>query len=166
MAFKEWAETEYAAPLILPINGKQYTIPELGHLDAIKLREEMVSIAIGNDPSMSNEEFLAMTLGPALEQMRADKVSEKAIVHAASVAHMFSIAGRQAAEELWDKGPNPEALAAAMRAAASAGSTTSLATPPQARTSSTKRAASTASTRSRRPAAKKSTGTRSSRSRA
>lgn len=159
MTFRDWADTEAAAPLELPINGNTYRIPPLGHLDGIKVREEQQRISNGEPPTVDNEEFLAMALGTVLAQMRADNVPDRAIVHAASVAHADAMYGRQVAESLWEHGPDPEALAAAMAAYAS--STTSPSTAGAG--SSTKRRASTRSTKSpKKPASR---GTTSSRSR-
>jgi hypothetical protein len=171
MAFKDWQDTGNVSPLTLPIRDRdgqrrEYTIPPLGYLDGIKLREEVARIASGEPGEMSNEEFLKMILGGQLQQMRDDNVPPSAIVHAASVAHVDALHGRTAAEKLWNEGPDPEALAAAMAALKDlADSTTSPATPPTAPTSSTKKPASTRSTRSPKASAKSSTGTTSSRSR-
>lgn len=190
MTFKDWQDTANVQPLILPIRGREYRIPELGYLDNIKLREEMTRVAdtarlaahraaldagqppvlddaeadriAGDPPTMSNEDFLAMMLGDQLPRMRADNVPPAAILHAASVAHTDAVHGRAAAEHLWNEGPDPEALAAAM-AALRASTTTSPAT--AAAGSSTRKPASTSGTRSPRTKASRSTGTRSSRTR-
>lgn len=160
MAFRDWQDTEAADPLELPIRGKTYRIPALGHLDEIRMREEFARMQAGEAPSMSNEEFLQATLGDQLAAMRADNVPPKAIIHAAVVAHTDAQQGRKAAEEMWEHGPDPEALAAAIKAAANAGSTTSPNT--DADGSSTKPPASTSGTRSRKTKAAQSRGTRSS----
>lgn len=160
MPFRDWQDTEAADPLDLPIRGKTYRIPALGHLDEIRMREEFQRMQAGEAPSMSNEEFLQATLGTALEEMRADNVPPKAIVHAAVVAHTDAQQGRAAAEAMWEHGPDPEALAAAIKAAANAGSTTSPNTGEGG--SSTKPRASTSGTRSRKTKAAPSRGTQSS----
>ena len=160
MAFRDWQDIEASDPLTLPINGKTYRIPALGHLDEIRMREEFDRMKDGGAPSLSNEEFLRMTLGDQLALMRADNVPSKAIVHAAVVAHTDAQLGRAAAEEMWEHGPDPEALAAAIKAAANADSTTSPNT--AADVSSTKPRASTSGTTSRKTKAAPSRGQRSS----
>jgi len=168
MAFKEWEETEAADALVLPIRGKKYTIPAIGHLDAIRLREEWARVADGEHPTITNDEFMTIILGAELRaRMVADNVPDMAIVHAATVAGVDFQQGRDAAEEMWEKGPSPEALAAALKMAAAAldASTTSPDTPPKAPTSSTKPRASSANTTSRKRAPK-SPGKTSSRTRA
>lgn len=164
MAFRDWQDTEAADPLVLPIHGKTYDIPALGHLDEIRMREEFGRLNTGSAPLMTNEEFLRATLGDALDQMRADNVPAKAIVHASVVAHTDALYGRQAAEDMWEHGPDPEALAAAIKAAANADSTTSPSTAGAG--SSTKRRASTSGTRSRKTTPGPSRGRRSSTSHA
>lgn len=159
MALKDWQDTEVASLLELPINGKTYRIPALGHLDEIAIREEQARIRDGGGASqMSDDEFMRLVLGPVLDEMRADNVPDRAIVHAVTVAHTDAVAGRAAAEALWEHGPDPEALAAAR--AAYANMTISPATQPPAPTSSTKRPGSTAPTK--RPRKPRSSGTTSS----
>lgn len=164
MTLRDWQDVEASDPLVLPINGKQYRIPSIGHLDVIRIQDEMDRIANGDAPEISDDDFLSMVLGDQRGLMEADNVPPKAIVHAATVAYTDAIAGRVAAEHLWEHGPNPEALAAAITAV-SASSTTSPST--GAARSSTKPRASTSPTRSRPSGAKapRSTGKTSSRSR-
>lgn len=187
MTLKDWEETVLGKPLTLPIRGTEYVIPELGWLGAQQLREEFTRIAdmrrlieddaraargedrqldddeqkrIKDDPPRLNDDgYLRLLLGGQLEQMRADDVPPAAILHAARCAHTDAMKGRDAAEQLWNEGPDPESQAAEKAALASL--ITSLVTPHPARTSSTKRPASTASTRSRTKA-KASRGTTSS----
>jgi hypothetical protein len=163
--FADWEDVEGANLLRLPIKGKTYTIPALGHLDGIKIRMDFVMVAKGQRPQMDSEKFLRTMLGPVLDEMRADNVPDKAIVHAAATAHADTFLGRAEALKTWREGISPEALAAAVDLAAAASSTTSPATPRPARSSSTKKPASSASTRSPRTKAARSTGTKSSRSR-
>ena len=150
MTFKDWQDTADAGQLVLPIRGRDYVIPELGYLDGIKLRELTEQVREGGPgaATMSNEEYYRLLLGGSLDRMREDNVPASAITKAAAVAHQDAINGRQAAQNLWNEGPDPEALAAALKKLAAA-STTSPSTPPRARTSSTRKRASTANTRSR-----------------
>lgn len=166
MTFRDWQDVEAADPLVLPIRGKQYRILPLGHLDEIRVREDQERIAGGALPTMTNEDFLRATLGDALDQMRADNVPQKAIVHAATVAHTDARQGREAAEQMWEHGPSPEALAVAIKAmkAATAAAAESSTTSPStaAAASSTKKPASTRPTRSRKPKGSPSAGRKSS----
>jgi len=190
MALTDWEDTVLGRPLTLPIRGKQYPIPELGWYSAQRLREnaEQVSDLLrliqdeqraaageerqldaaerkrieANPPTLSDEAYLTLLLGGQLAVMREDDVPPAAILHAARCAHVDAIQGREAAEKLWNEGPDPEAQAAEKAALASL--TTSPVTPPPARTSSTKRPASTASTKSRSKA-KPSRGTTSTKPR-
>lgn len=165
MTFRDWQDVEASDHLILPIRGKKYTVPKVGHLDGIRIREEWAKIAAGEKPTIGNDDVMNMLLGQKLiDQMEADNVPPEAIVHAATVAGVDFQQGREAAEEMWEHGPSPEALAAALMAAAAAldDSTTSPSTPPQAPTSSTRPRASTANTKSPKPRAPRSNGKRSS----
>lgn len=185
MALKDWAETVLGEPLTLPIRGKTYPIPALGWLSAQKLRENSERIAEllaliadeklpdderqldeterkrirDNPPTVSDEEFLTMLLGDQLQAMREDDVPRAAILHAARCAHVDAVKNREAAERLWNEGPDPEVQAAEKAALASL--TTSPDTPRPAPTSSTKRPANIRSTNSRGKASR-SASTKSS----
>jgi hypothetical protein len=189
MPLKDWAEIA-RNDLVLPILGENYTIPPLGYLDELRIRESQkaaaewmsardAAVEKGEDPpdrpeGIDDETFLKMVLGGALKQMRDDNVPGVAILHAASVAHTAALHGRPAAEALWEKGMDPEALAAEMAAfrenlQSSKDSTPSPSTASASKTRS--RASTTATTsrpatRPRKAAAKKagrSSGTTSSR---
>ena len=162
MPFNDWAEIEGADPVRLPIKGKIYTLPAIGHLDALRLRADQDRIRKGQGSDIPNEEVLRRCLGASLDEMRADNVPDKAILLAATVNPVDTFAGRVAAEQLWEHGQDPKALAEGIKQAL-ASLTTLPATPPQTPTSSTRKRASTASTRS--PRARRSTGTKSSTSR-
>jgi hypothetical protein len=122
--FPEWSEVA-KDPLILPINGVRYEIPPLGYLDAIKVREAQErtrkavdgeDIAAADIQPFSDEDFYRMMLGSALLLMRENNVPQVAIVHAAAVAHTDATLGRQQALYVWERGLDPEALAADMAA--------------------------------------------------
>lgn len=191
MALIDWEQTILGQPLTIPVRGKTYPVPELGWLGAQQLREEFARIAdqrrliedearaakgeerqlddaerkriMADPPKLDDEGYLRLLLGGSLAQMRADDVPPSAILHAARCAHTDALKGRDAAEKLWNEGPDPEAVAAEKAALASL--ITSLSTPRPARSSSMKRPASTASTNSPRSRASRSAGTRSSKPR-
>jgi len=138
MAFKDWQDTVGAEPLTLPIRDRagvrrEYAIPPLGYLDGIRLQENRRRVLDGaldgeggaGAAPMGDEEWLGLVLGGALARMREDNVPPAAIVHAASVAYADEFAGRAVAEALWNDGPDPEALAAAIAEFAAAATTTS-----------------------------------------
>jgi hypothetical protein len=170
MAFRNWNDLA-KNELVLPIGGHEYTIPPLGYLDQLKIKESQDKIramrvaweaanAAGKNPPpldfsdviIPDEQFLKMLLGGALEQMRGNNAPAAAIVHAASVAHVAALDGRAAAEAMWEAF-DPEALAAQMAAqqrttaSSSKGSTRSRSTASANRTRSR---ASTTGTNSRR----------------
>lgn len=184
MPFKDWTEIA-KNDLVLPINGKPYTIPPLGFLDEIRIRESQAAAAQwldardaavekGEEPpprpaGIPDEEFMRMILGGVLQEMRNDNVPGAAILHAVSVAHTAALFGREAAEALWEKGLDPEAVAAAtaaIRGTASAspsstGSTRSRSTASGSATRSPAPMSTTTSrqgTRPRKAAAKKAAG--------
>lgn len=129
--FVDWKETaRYKASLLhLPIDGTTYTIEPIGWrtLETLDeeygreqgrhaMSEEERAADLEAHPRMSNETLQQLILGEALAEMRANNVPARAIVHATAVAYLDAKQGREAAELLWDKGPNQIALAAALLA--------------------------------------------------
>lgn len=107
MAFKDY--NEIAEPLVLPINGKKYTIPPVD-IDGGKRLVE--GLAPDTDRPLSDEEFKEITLGSALADMRADAVRMSAINLAAMTALADHQATRGAAEIMWETDGNPKVLEA------------------------------------------------------
>jgi hypothetical protein len=105
MAFKDYNEVR--EPLVLPINGKQYTIPPLGFQDGADLlaREKEKT---GGD--LDDDVFFATILGPVLAEMRADNVPGEAVTRAALTAFADHQRGRAVAEVMWETGGDPKAL--------------------------------------------------------
>lgn len=161
--------------LALPIGAKTYRIKPIGYLDELRIKAATTQTAAAiqaladgeppGEPAMSDDEFLALVLGDALAEMRADNLSSAVILRAAFTAHAYSTHGQEVAEQLWENGPSPEALAASVQAAAQ-GSTPSSstdaadATPTPASTSGTKPRRTTPRAN---PKAKRSPGPTSSR---
>jgi hypothetical protein len=109
--FKDYSEL--ADPLVLPINGKTYTIPAVGLADGIKL----MAVFSGEEdaPTIPDEEFNRILLGSAYEEMLADNVPGPAVVRAALTALADFQKGRATAEILWETGGDPKALTAWMK---------------------------------------------------
>lgn len=141
------------ASLELPVGEKTYKVAPIGYQDGLRIKLAGEALAAGDTDAvpLSDEEFLTITLGPVLEQMRADNLPPMLITRAAVTAWTWSEHGMTVAEHMWEHGPDPEALAASMKAAAA--STTSPAT--DAAGSSTKRPANTSGTSSRKAPAKR-----------
>lgn len=96
-----------ADPLKLPINGKMYTIPEVGAADGIKFT---TSVGEEDTAALSDEEFFTMFLGPAYAEMVADNVPGPAIIRAAMTALADFQRGRATAEVMWATGGDPKAV--------------------------------------------------------
>lgn len=92
-------------PLVLPINGKQYTIPPVSFDAGVKIN----GIVDGAE-KMGDEEFFRLILGDVFEQMLADKVPAAAINRAGQTALADFKFGRGMAEIMWKTGGDPKAV--------------------------------------------------------
>lgn len=159
MAFKDFTQV-CSPPLILPINGKDYTIPPVGVQDGIRLE---------TDEKIPNEELFRIVLGEAGVQMRADNVPGEAYSRAFMAALADHQVGRAAAEAVWETGAVPKSLAEMVKEAAERDKTASPTSPSSAKASRTRSPASTRSTTSpsgtRRNAATKPPAVKATRSR-
>ena len=110
--FKDYQEL--ADPLVLPINGKSYTIPAVGLADGIKLTAAL-------DPEsktpLADDEFNRMLLGTAYDEMLVDNVPGPAVIRASLTALADFQKGRATAEIMWETGGDPKALTAWVKAA-------------------------------------------------
>ncbi|GAA0426583.1 DUF7426 family protein [Leifsonia naganoensis] len=106
MAFADYAE--FLEPLVLPIRGKKYTIPPI----SLEAGLTMSTIAEGGKSNLTDDEFNRLVLGATYEEMRADAVSEDAILRAVLTAWAEYKSGRVAAELIWKTGGDPKALQA------------------------------------------------------
>lgn len=93
--------------LPLPIGEKTYNIPPISASAGARLETA---------DDLPDEEFFRLTLGPALDEMRADDVPPEAIVRAALTSITNHKDGRTVAVMMWETGALPEALAAYMAA--------------------------------------------------
>lgn len=143
---------ELADPLVLPIRGKAYQIPPAtaeavvrwrvysAQLERLRAGEKIV---IADDQIISDDDFKRMFLGSALEEMLADDIHPAVIEHAATTALADTMAGREAAELVWNsidpkaskpgQPPAPETDSAPSTSTAEASTTSS-----RARTSGTR----------------------------
>ncbi|WP_434315835.1 DUF7426 family protein [Leifsonia sp. P73] len=112
---------EVVEPLVLPINGKKYTIPPISVDDGVRLTD-------GLNPEsktvLTDEEFYRLTLGTALDEMRADAVKKDAISRASKVALADHQRSRDTALVLWKTGGDPKALRELVEAALEASTST------------------------------------------
>jgi hypothetical protein len=106
--FKDYSEL--VEPLVLPIAGKQYTIPPVGAADGIRFNLA-VDPTTNTATSISDDEFMRMFLGDALDEMVADNVPSPAMMRAAMTALADFQRGRSVAEVVWETGADPKALA-------------------------------------------------------
>lgn len=139
MAFADYVE--FLEPFVLPIRGKEYTIPPI----SLEAGLTMSAIAEGEKSNLTDDEFNRLVLGSAYDEMRADAVSEDVILRAVLTAWAEYKYGRVAAELIWKTGGDPKAIEAltnrATRRKASKPSTSTAAA------GTTKRPASTSGTR-------------------
>lgn len=108
MAFKDI--TTIIEPLRLPVAGKTYTVPPVGYHDGLRMQ---AALADGSDDQVSDEEFLEIFLGTALDELRKDNVAPQYILRAALTAHAeWSTGSRDVAEVMWETGGDPKDLEA------------------------------------------------------
>lgn len=145
MPFKEYRDVAEAG-LVFPINGKEYLVPPMGIDDGLRL----IGVISGDDAkSMDNESFFTLTLGSALDEMKADNVPMPSVARAALTVLADIREGRAVAEIMWETGNIPERLAAYM-AAKTEELTASTESPSTGEAPSTPSPASTSTTSSRK----------------
>lgn len=148
MAFEDL--TEYIEPVVLPIKGRRYTLPEVSYEDGLRITAALNGRP---DPSLTDEELHRILLGDAEQQMVADGVSAEWRGRAYLTAMSDLLHGRFAAEIMWKTGGDPKAIrdltdsVAPNRAARRKASKQS---PSTAADASTKQPAPTSGTRSRK----------------
>lgn len=114
-------------PLVLPISGKDYAIQPMEYNDGLTL----VALSQGRKADIaedaSEEELFKLCMGDVRAQMLEDKVPYPALFRAAYAAVVYQQAlvladlsnddAVAAAEKAWERGIDPEAIAAALTAA-------------------------------------------------
>lgn len=106
MSFKEYDEFS-AGPMRLPIKGKVYEIPEVGYEAGVMLQK----VESGDAPDLAPEDQWRLLMGPAFDEMIADKVPSKALERAILACLTDYRLGREIAESVWEAGLDPEAFA-------------------------------------------------------
>jgi hypothetical protein len=102
-------------PLVFPINGKQYVLPELG----IEAGLELAGVVSGKDKAFQRKEGVELwklLLGPLWDEMVADGVPLAAATRAGLAALADRQYGREVAKIAWETGADPKALEPYMRA--------------------------------------------------
>lgn len=96
---------ELYEPLVLPINGKKYTIPPVSFDAGTKIN----GIVDGAE-KLSDEVFFRLVLGDQFDEMHTDNVPAAAITRAAQTALADFKYGRAMAETMWKTGGDPKAI--------------------------------------------------------
>ncbi|QWT24939.1 hypothetical protein KPL76_06170 [Subtercola sp. PAMC28395] len=100
-----------AGPLVLPVNGKNYTVPPLSIEAGIRFDE----LASGRDHDAAQaapNELWKLVLGPLWEVLLSDGVPSKALERIGLTAVADHQYGRDMAEATWEAGVDPNRLAA------------------------------------------------------
>lgn len=106
---------EFADPLAFPIGGRVYTVPPLPYRAGLRLQRILAGEDTAED--LPAEDLWRMVMGDAWDQMVADDVPLEAMSRAGIAAVADFRWGRATAENVWESGVDPEALAAALTAA-------------------------------------------------
>lgn len=106
MPFKAYEEFA-AGPLRLPIGGKTYEIPEVSYEAGLMLQK----VTAGDAPDLDADGQWRLLMGSAYDEMRADNVPAKALARAIMACLVDYRMGRDAAEQAWEVGLDPEAIA-------------------------------------------------------
>lgn len=109
MSFKNY--NDVADRLVLPIGDKEYTIPEVGMADGLRLSEMFEKQAAGEkfDP-IPDDEFNRMLIGDVYTELLADNVPASAVRRIILTALADFQRGRAVAEVMWETGGDPKAL--------------------------------------------------------
>lgn len=91
-------------PLVVPVRGKEYTLPAVTLADGLKLHASRTNAA----PLLSDELY-RIILGDTHDQMLADHVPGDVIDRVFWTAYTDFTSGRDSAEEVWESGL-PKAL--------------------------------------------------------
>jgi hypothetical protein len=107
---------EILGPIVLPIRGKDYTLPQLSWEEGIRLH----TILAGDDATAYVSDVMRLLLGDVYDQLQADDVPKTIGDRVFFTALADFKTGRETAEEVWANGiPKEltELAAAAMGAA-------------------------------------------------
>jgi hypothetical protein len=123
-------------PLVVPIRGKEYTLPQVSLPDGLRL-----TMALRNEGTVLWADLIPMLLGDAYTQMMEDKIPPAMIDRALWTALADFQNGRESAEAVWENGVPKAVLQELMMAVSQPAKTTSTGvestTPPPVSTSGT-----------------------------
>lgn len=144
---------DIVGPLVLPIRGKEYTMPRVSLADGVKIHA-----ARTKGEELSGQELYRIILGDAHIQMLADLVPGDIIDRAFYTAYTDFTAGRESAEEVWENGIPKELREAAkevlqLLAASRKAQAQTPAKTPQAAATTTRSRASGSTTNAKKPRA-------------
>lgn len=148
---KAWEEVQ-VEPLAFPIRGKVYTVPELGYQAWLTIQK----IRRGEDTPLDGQDAdqtWSLVLGPVWAEMQADDVPIEAMSRAGLAALADIELGRETAEQVWESGLDPKAVAEGILARAQRMSPSTSTSTESA--SGTRSPASTSRTTSRKGSSKK-----------
>lgn len=106
MAFAPLEELQ--GPIVLPIRGKEYALPQLTFEDGLRLHK----ILAGDDATAYVADVMRLLLGDAYDELLKDEVPSATVDRVFFTALADFKTGREAAEEVWSNGI-PKALTAA-----------------------------------------------------
>lgn len=107
-----------AGPLVLPINGHEYTLPTVNAEDGARILS-----ALGGSPDdqLTDAELNRILLGDQEAAMVADHVKPDEIARVVWTALADLQSGRAVAEIIWENGVDPKVLNRAQRRAKTSG---------------------------------------------
>lgn len=167
MPFRDYSEFA-KPPIVLPVNGKTYTLPPIGAQLGILLLSAINGDRHATQTLGTSMSLWRQVLGPVYDEMLADNVPLDVVARAGFTAMADFQYDRATAERVWESELNPEA-AAALAAATREPRKASQQSPSTAAASKTPSPASTTGTTSptgspRKARPSRSNGSRSSRS--
>ena len=102
-------------PIEFTIRGKTYVVPEVGYLDGLRL--QAIERGDESEKDTAAEEQIRLLMGGAFDQMKADNLPPRAINRAfLACLTDYRTGNRELAEQVWESGIDPKAIAAALAA--------------------------------------------------
>src|SRR5690349_5574354 len=96
-------------PLVVPLRGKEYTLPRVSLTDGVRLTQ-----ALSNNGTVLWGELIPMLLGDAYQEMMDDRVPPAMIDRVLWTALADFQNGRESAEAVWEHGVPKEIVAELM----------------------------------------------------
>lgn len=109
---KSWEDVA-PEPLTFPIGGKAYTVPELPYTAMLTMQKIRAGESTEFDDA-APEATWRLVMGAAWDEMTADNVPAEAIGRAGLATLAYFEHGPEIAEQIWESGVDPKALAAAI----------------------------------------------------